>query len=514
MKNTLFISALILFISIHVTAQSVGLPFIEKADSFFKEYVVDGKVKYDALIDSEALKSLVSDIATADLDGVSDNMVQAFYINAYNILVIDKVVKNYPIGSVQNIGGFFDKKKSTLAGEKISLNTIEKDLLLKQYDDPRFHFALVCGAVGCPPITNFAYHPDRLDSQLDKQTSSAINSDSFLKVVGNKIETSQIFNWYKKDFGGSKKSIIAFINNYRQEPVSDSHKIIYGEYDWLLNEYVADDYSDLIYTPASGANNTLRYVVSSTIPKGSTETKVFNNLYTQKTGPSDNLSDRSTFFTTIITSLYGVSNNLNVGINTRYRRVRNDKLPSSALSVLGGSGGALSTRSGVTAFGPMIRYAPVPEWKNFSIQSSFVFAIGDDLSGSASQPYIDWDGPTWWTQFFNDFSIGNSFSLFTEIDLLIEDIGRLDSHVNRLSTPVTLIFSYNPIANMTLYTLGGYSPYWQADYDYFTQFGIGFKYQFTPNLEFELLYTDFSNEFLNDTGGQASTYNLGFRFNI
>jgi len=255
-------------------------------------------------------------------------------------------------------------------------------------------------------------------------------------------------------------------------------------------------------------------VVSSTIPKGSVEVKIFNNLYSQRTGNGESLTDRSTFFTTSISYLYGLNRRFNVGISTRYRRVRNDQLPISAFAVLGSSE-AGSDRTGITAFGPQIRYAPVDAWSNFSIQSAFFFSPGENLTGSATEPFIDWDGATWNTQLFNDFSIGTSFSLFTELDFLIEDIGSsADGHINRFSTPVTLIFSYNPDPKTTLYTIGSYSPFWQDNFDYFWQVGAGAKYQFTPNLELELLVTDFTNQFLTDTGGQAATFNLGFRFNI
>ncbi|MEM9921340.1 MAG: hypothetical protein AAF990_24785, partial [Bacteroidota bacterium] len=296
-------------------------------------------------------------------------------------------------------------------------------------------------------------------------------------------------------------------------PITPSAKITYYDYDWSLNNASATS-SDAFEDTPSSANNASRYVVSSAIPKGSIEVKIFNNLYTQRTGSEGNLTDRSTFLTSTMSFLYGITNHFNLGFNTRYRRVRNDRLPSSALDVLG-SGEAGSSRQGLTAFGPQIRYAPVKAWQNFSIQSSFVFPIGEDLAGNSSQPYIDWNGATWHTQFFNDFSIGNNFSLFTEIDVLWEDIGsQSEGNINRVSTPAILIFSYNPDKKTTIYTLGGFSPFWQDQFDYFVQAGIGVKYQFTPKLELELLYTDFTNKFLNDTGGQAATYNIGFRFNL
>jgi len=97
-----------------------------------------------------------------------------------------------------------------------------------------------------------------------------------------------------------------------------------------------------------------------------------------------------------------------------------------------------------------------------------------------------------------------------EVDLFIEDIGSGD--LNRFSTPGTVIFSYFPNSKTTFYALGSYSPFWQDTFDYFAQGGLGFKYQVSPDFEIELLYTDFTNKFLSNSGGQASTFNIGFRY--
>lgn len=499
-------------LSVSVFSQRIDQQFFQDTDAFLKANVENGLVNYAKVKNSAALKALINMVESADLTAADDATKKAFYINAYNLHVINAAVTAYPIQSVQEIPGFFDRKKVKVANEVSTLNNLEKDNLLKPYKDGRLHFVLVCGALDCPPITSFAYLPEKLDLQLDQQTQKALDNPNFLKAQGTNLGLSQIFKWYPNDFGGSRINILAFINKHRTYAVPTTAKISYYDYDWTLN-----DVSVAIQVGQPGTtqgNNAARYIVSSTIPKGSAEIKIFNNLYTQKTGSADNLTDRSTFFTTTLTALYGLTDRFNIGINTRYRRVNNARLPSSALNVLSsleqGSG-----RQGLTAFGPMIRYAPVEKWTNFSIQSSFVFPIGEDLAGSSTQPYIDWTGATWWTQFFNDFPIGNNFSLFTEVDFLIEDIGKSENgHINRVSTPATLIFSYNPNPKTTIYTLGGFSPYWQSNFDYFLQGGVGAKYQFTPKLELELLVTDFTNKFLNDTGGQAATFNIGFRFNL
>ncbi len=505
--------AFIVFLSMSF-AGNIDNQFFTKVDALLKTHVKDGLVNYASLQNSSKLQGLIKEIAEADLSGLDANTLQAFYINAYNLNVINQVAQNYPLKSVMDINGFFDKNKITVANSSTTLNDLEKGKLLSVYNDARYHFVLVCGANGCPPITDFAYTPSNLESKLEQQTKLALNDNSFIRTEGGNVELSEIFSWYTSDFGGKREAVIAFINKYRNNPIPSSTKLKFYTYDWSLNDLakMTGGVNTLDYKTSN--SNESRYIVSSTIAKGTFEIKVFNNLYSQQTGDVNELRDRSSFNTTSLSVLYGLNNRFNVGIATRFRKVRNNPLPSSAFSVFG-SEGVGSSRSGVTAFGPQIRYAPNPKWSNFSIQSSFVFPIGEDLAGNSEQPYIDWNGATWTTQFFNDVSIGTKFSLFTEVDFLIEDIGSGDEgHINRVSTPVTAIFSYVPTNKLTIYTLAGYSPYWQSEFDYFAQVGIGTKYQFTPNFELELLYTDFSNKFLNTTGGQAETINLGLRINI
>lgn len=498
-----------------IFGQSIDQKFFNDTHAFLQENVNNGRVDYTGLKSDSQLKSLIQVVENANLNNASDATKKAFYINAYNLLVINQAAQKYPLSSVQNIAGFFDSKKVTISGKKLTLNKLEKEYLLKPYKDGRLHFVLVCGALGCPPITNFAYTPEKVEQQLEQQAKLALNDDNFIRVDRNTVQLSQIFKWYPNDFGGDRKSIIKFINKYRNYSLPSAAKVSYYDYDWSINDTASRTSSTSTGAAQAVGNNASRYIVSSTIKKGTTETKIFNNLYTQRTGNDGDLTDRSTFFTTSLSFLYGLNNRLNVGFVTRYRRVRNDRLPSGALGVFSSNLEAgESDRQGFTAIGPQIRFAPVSKWKNFSIQSSFVFPIGEDLAGSSTQPYIDWTGSTWNTQIFNDFPIGNSFSLFTELDFLLEDIGSSDSNINRFSTPVTTIFSYNPTPKIVLYALGGFSPYWQEQFDYFAQGGLGLKYQFTPNLEIELLYTDFTNDFLIQSGGQAATYNVGFRFNL
>ena len=507
MKNVLF---LILVFSIQfMMAQENLNNFFGQTDAFLKKHVSKHSVNYDQIKKSpEELNRLIEKVATADLSQADAKTSQAFFINSYNLLVIKGVLSNYPLKSVLDVPGFFDSKKYKVAGKMLTLNQLEKNNLLKTYKDARFHFVLVCGAVDCPPITNFAYTPAKLNQQLESRTRRALNDPNFIKTSQGKTQISQIFEWYSNDFGGSKKTAIEFINKYRENAIPSGNSVEFYNYDWSLNE--SDKSTGEVDVEKIKGNNASRYVVSAARPKGTSETKLFNNLYSQSFGDEENGS-RSNFFTSSLSFVYGVTNRLNVGFDLRYRAVSNEGLPSSPLNVFGG-GDPISTRSGITTIGPKIRWAPLDALPNFSVQSAFWFPIGEDLEGNNEEPFIDWNGATWWTQLFNDISIGNNFSLFTELDFLIEDIGSKDEGaLNRFSTPATVIFSYFPNPKTTLYALTSYSPFWQEDFDYFAQAGLGAKYQFTPNFEVELLYTGFTNEFLQDVSGTAATYNLGIR---
>jgi hypothetical protein len=97
----------------------------------------------------------------------------------------------------------------------------------------------VCGANGCPPITNFAYTPENLEQQLEQQTKLAINNPDFIKVnvKSKKVEISQIFEWYKEDFISTKSSYIDFLNKYKSEPIPTNFKVAFYTYDWSLNKH-------------------------------------------------------------------------------------------------------------------------------------------------------------------------------------------------------------------------------------------------------------------------------------
>lgn len=228
---------LVFIIGVLVTKAQHTEAFFNVTDAFFKTHVANGKVDYNAIVEQPIQLNALMELAkNVSVTTEKPKEYQAFWINTYNLLVIKGIVDNYPLKSPLDVDGFFDKHQYNVGGKKMTLNGIENELLRSKFpNEPRFHFALVCAGLGCPPLINLAYMPEALDSQLQKQTVSALNNANFIKVNRNKVKISQLFEWYKEDFE-QNGNVVDFINTYRNEKLPVNTKVSYYPYDWSLNE--------------------------------------------------------------------------------------------------------------------------------------------------------------------------------------------------------------------------------------------------------------------------------------
>ncbi|MEW4923769.1 DUF547 domain-containing protein [Algibacter sp. 2305UL17-15] len=236
MKKIIVIATVLLG-SFYTQAQDLNA-FFNKADAFFKANVSNGKVAYSKIHENpQELNEILKIAEGISVDKNDAENYQAFWINTYNLSVIKGLIDNYPTKSPMDIAGFFDKTTHNLGGKKITLNDIEHKLLRGQFNDARFHFVLVCGALGCPPLISQAYLPNTLDEQLETQTKKAINGD-FIRVNEKKkrVQVSQIMSWYKGDFKTKGTDEIDFINKYRTEKLEGKYKLSYFPYDWTINK--------------------------------------------------------------------------------------------------------------------------------------------------------------------------------------------------------------------------------------------------------------------------------------
>lgn len=211
----------------------------EKLNTLLSNYVsYSGKVNYASI---KANKSELDDITKefeSNFPGAGWSSAQklTYWINAYNIYTIKLIVDNYPTTSITKITAKpWHKSFIKLNGKTYSLNQIENDIIRKQFNEPRIHFALNCASESCPVLLNKAYTPSTLYSKMTSQTKRFLK-DSSKNTYGDKeVQISRIFDWYVADFTKGGKAIFDFMNKYRTEKL-DTQKITYQEYSWDLNK--------------------------------------------------------------------------------------------------------------------------------------------------------------------------------------------------------------------------------------------------------------------------------------
>lgn len=202
-----------------------------------QKYVSDnGKVNYKGLKNDRASLTKYIDYLSknAPKDNWSNQEMLAYWINAYNALTVDLILRNYPVKSIKDIKKPWEQRLWKLGNKLYNLDEIEHDIL-RQMNEPRIHFAIVCASVSCPNLQNEAYEASKLEAQLTKATKDFLNDPTKNYISRNGLELSKIFQWFTKDFK-QHGSLIDFLNQYSGINISENAKIKYKDYNWSLNE--------------------------------------------------------------------------------------------------------------------------------------------------------------------------------------------------------------------------------------------------------------------------------------
>lgn len=242
-------------------------------DQILQTFVKNGLVNYKALKSNrsqlENYLKQIEQVNPSDFENWTKDVKMAFWVNAYNAITIEGILRNYPIqwggflakrrfpkSSIRQIKKFWDTVFIKTMGKNLTLNQIEHDILRKKFDDPRIHFVIVCASIGCPVLENRAFFAENVNDRLDQASADFVTNPEKVRLDKEKniLYLSSIFDWYKKDFKISENSgiilkkykkkergIIEFVLKYIGETeknyiIQNKLRIRYLDYDWSLNE--------------------------------------------------------------------------------------------------------------------------------------------------------------------------------------------------------------------------------------------------------------------------------------
>ena len=231
--------------------------------------VRDGQVYYRALkSDRSRLDRYINslNVAAQTYEGWPRDQKVAFWLNAYNVFVLETVIDNYPIrgrsaeypaASIRQIPGAFDRTRHRAAGRSVTLDEIEKTIL-PEFKEPRLYLALGRGAVGSGRLRSEAYTAARLKGQLDAVQREFVNDQQMLRIdrLANHVSVTPILSWREPEFTAGfdpgavgvfaqrspiERALVAFIAPHllplEKEFVDQNRfKVDFHQFDWRLND--------------------------------------------------------------------------------------------------------------------------------------------------------------------------------------------------------------------------------------------------------------------------------------
>jgi hypothetical protein len=179
----------------------------------------------------------------------------AYWINAYNAEIVNRVVANYPVHSIRDLGSMLSsvfKKTQTIGGKVVSHDDIEHGIIRKRFHEPRIHFVLNCASRSCAPLRRQAMTAETLESSLQAAAVNFMNDPRNVRLQPDSgtVELSKYFDWFPEDFlnwvnekhGVPRPTVLDFVKVYVKPDTRallakrTDWRIRFFDYDWSLND--------------------------------------------------------------------------------------------------------------------------------------------------------------------------------------------------------------------------------------------------------------------------------------
>jgi len=174
---------------------------------------------------------------------LNKNEQLAFWLNLHNVIVINKLVEEYPIEKLKSLrisksgNAFWEEKVTTIGGVPLSLMDIEQ-IVYHNFDRPEVIYGLFQGTIGGPRLATVAFDGDNVWTLLENNAAEFVNSNRGVRPKGTSADVSEFYEWSKAAFGNSDDAVLDHIFSYANYgflgDVSNIQTIKYKNYNWKI----------------------------------------------------------------------------------------------------------------------------------------------------------------------------------------------------------------------------------------------------------------------------------------
>lgn len=192
----------------------------------------------------KSLEQLPDELA---LSNFSKNEQLAYWLNIYNIRLIEELVKIYPRRSlksliIENNNTIFTKPSLTISGIAISLNDIQHKILWEKFGaNPLIIYGLYQGIIGGPNIRPKAFYGTSVYAALKDNANEFVNSNrgTFSKKEGS-FRVSSLYErnkqYYPSFTADLTKHLLVYMDGDLNSRLKNANEIEFNIDDWNITD--------------------------------------------------------------------------------------------------------------------------------------------------------------------------------------------------------------------------------------------------------------------------------------
>lgn len=197
--------------------------------------------------DRAALDRYLETLSQTDIDRLNRDEQLAFWLNAYNALLVRAVLYAFPVKSPNDAGGGlfssgpWESKIFKVYEISLSLRDIGDRIVRARWPGGLSVYGLACAAKGCPNLPAKPFRGNGVAAALKSNAEDFVNrGPGILNIQGAAVKLSSFYQWYRDDFGASEAAVLQELKERAEGATRRALVPVDGisghGFDWSLNQ--------------------------------------------------------------------------------------------------------------------------------------------------------------------------------------------------------------------------------------------------------------------------------------